>query len=66
MDIQKERADLKKRQEVVVKEINQNITQQQQLEARMQKLLKEADMLNGEARILNRLSKDGNKTKLTK
>ena len=61
MDIKKEKADLKERQEVVVKEINEIIAQRQQLEARLKELIKETDRLNGEARLLNRL--DGDKPK---
>lgn len=63
MDIKKEQADLKKRQEKVVEGINQNATQQQQLAAQMRELLKEVDVLNGETRMLERLSKDSDKTK---
>ena len=63
MDIKTARADLKKRQEKVVEGINQNATQQQQLAAQMRELLKEVDVLNGETRMLERLSKDSDKTK---
>lgn len=63
MDIKTAKADLKKRKEAIVKEINQNATQQQQLGARMRELIKEADVLNGETRMLERLSKDNDKTK---
>ena len=63
MDIKKEQADLKKRQEKVVEGINQNATQQQQLAAQMRELLKEVDVLNGETRMLERLSKDSDKAK---
>lgn len=63
MDIKTAKADLEKRQEAIVKEINQNATQQQQLAAQMRELIKEADVLNGETRMLERLSKDSDKTK---
>ena len=63
MDIKTAKADHKARQKAVVKEVNENIAQHQALEARMKELIKEADMLNGEARILERLSKDNGKTK---
>jgi cell division protein FtsB len=59
MDIQKEKADLKERQGAVVETMNKNIAQRQQLEAEMQELVREAERLNGEARLLQRLSKDG-------
>jgi len=59
MDIKQAKADLKKRKEAVVKEMNENIAQHQALEARMQELVKEANMLNGEDRMLKRL--DGEK-----
>jgi len=55
-DIKEAQADLKKRQKAVVEEMNQNIAQRQGLEARFRELVKEADMLNGEARMLNRLN----------
>lgn len=55
MDIKQEKDDLKKRKEKVVEEINQIAEQQQQLGTRMRELIKEADMLNGENRILKRL-----------
>jgi len=58
MDIAKEKLDLKQRQEAVVEKMNKNIAQRQQLEAEMQELIKEADMLNGESRLLNRLNGD--------
>ena len=58
MDIQKEKADLKERQERVVKEMNENIAHRQALETRFRELMKEADMLNGEGRMLNRLDGD--------
>jgi len=61
MDIKEAKADLKKRQEAAVKEMNETIAQRQQLEARFKELVKEADMLNGEARMLNRLNGDKGK-----
>lgn len=61
MDIKQAKADLKKRQQALVKEMNQNIAQRQQLEARFREMVKEADMLNGEARMLNRLNGDKSK-----
>jgi len=64
MDIKTAKADLKKRQEVVVAEINQVAAQQQQLAERMRELIREADMLNGEDRLLKRL--DGNTDKSQK
>ena len=60
MEIKQAKADLKKRKEAVVKEMNENIAQHQALEARMKELIKEADMLNGEDRMLKRL--DGDKS----
>lgn len=61
MDIKEAKADLKKRQEAVAKEINQNAAQQQQLQARMKELIKIAERQNGEADMVNRL--DGDKPK---
>jgi len=61
MEIKEAQADFKKRQEAVVEEINQVATKQQELAARMKELIEEAHRLNGEARLLERLSKDGDK-----
>jgi len=61
MDIKTAKADLKKRQEAVVKGINEVIAQEQQLAVQKQGLIEEALRLNGEARMLNRL--DGNNKK---
>jgi len=63
MEIKEAKADLKKRQEAVAKEINQNATLQQQLQARMKELIKIAERQNGEADMLIRLSKNGDKKK---
>lgn len=60
MDIKQAKADLKKRKEAIVGAINQTAEQQQQLTARMRELIKEADILNGENRMLKRL--DGEKS----
>jgi len=61
MDIQKEKLDLKKRQETLVKELNEVTSQEQALAQRKQQLIEEALRLNGEARLLTRL--DGDKSK---
>ena len=61
MDIKEARADLKKRQEAVVKDLNEVMAQQQALAQRRQQLTEAALRLNGEARSLNRL--DGDKPK---
>jgi peptidoglycan hydrolase CwlO-like protein len=61
MDIQKEKASLKERQEAVVKGLNEVIAQEQALAQQKQQLIEEALRLNGEARLLNRL--DGDKGK---
>lgn len=61
MDIKEAQADFKKRQKAVVEEINQIAAKQQELGARMRELIEEAHRLNGEARMLERLSKDGSK-----
>jgi peptidoglycan hydrolase CwlO-like protein len=58
MDIQKEKADLKERQETVVKGLNEVIAQEQALAQRRQQLIEEALRLNGEARMLNRWDGD--------
>jgi len=58
MDIKEAQKDLKKRQEALVEELNQVMSQRQQLEARFKALIKEADMLNGEGRMLKRLDGD--------
>ena len=59
MEIKEAQADLKKRQEAVVEELNQVMSQQQQLAKRREELTQEALRLNGEKRILNRLSDNG-------
>ena len=64
MEIKEAKADLKKRKGAVVAEINQVAAQQQQLAERLWELIKEADMLNGEDRLLKRL--DGNTDKSQK
>ena len=61
MDIQKEKAELKERQEAVVKGLNEVMAQEQAVAQRKQQLIEEALRLNGEARLLNRL--DGDKPK---
>jgi len=58
MDIQKEKAELKERQEAVVKDLNEVMAQEQALAQRKQQLIEEALRLNGEARLLNRLDGD--------
>jgi uncharacterized coiled-coil protein SlyX len=58
MDIAQIKADLKVRQETLVKELNQVITEQQALAQRRAELTEEALRLNGEARMLNRLNGD--------
>lgn len=60
MEIKEARTNLAKRREAVVKEMNENIAQRQALQARMQELIKEANMLNGETRMLKSL--DGKKS----
>jgi len=59
MEIKEAQADLKKRQEAVVEELNQVMSQQQQLAKRREELTQEALRLNGEKRLLNRLSDNG-------
>lgn len=61
MNIAELKEDLEKRQKMVVEEINQVVTQVQSLESRRQELFQEALRLNGEARLIQRLSKDGEK-----
>jgi len=58
MEIKEAKADLKKRQEAVVKGINEVIAQEQALAVQKQGLIEEALRLNGEARLLNRLNGD--------
>jgi hypothetical protein len=58
MDITELKADLEKRQKEIVEKMNKNISQRQQLEAEMQELVREAERLNGEGRLLNRLNGD--------
>lgn len=62
MEIKEARAGLDKRQKALVKELNEVIAQQQALANRRQQLTEEALRLNGEARMLNSLSKNGDKT----
>ena len=61
MDIQKEKASLKERQEAVIRDLNEVIAQEQAIAQRKQQLIEEALRLNGEARLLTRL--DGDKSK---
>ena len=61
MDIAKEKADLRTRQQAVIEAINELTTQEQQLAAQKQELMREALQLNGEARLLERLSKNDDK-----
>jgi len=62
MEIKEAQADLKTRQEALVKELNETIAQEQQIAARKQELTQEALRLNGEARMLNRLDGDNKKS----
>jgi hypothetical protein len=59
MELKELQADHKARAEAVAKELNEVIVQQQALAQRRQVLTEEALRLNGEARMLQRLSKDG-------
>lgn len=63
MEIKEAKADLKKRQEALVRELNEVIAQQQALANRRQQLTEEALKLNGEAQMLNRLNGDKPKGK---
>jgi len=56
MDLQELKDDLAKRQKEIVQTMNENITQRQQLEAQMQELVREAERLNGESRLLHKLN----------
>lgn len=58
MDLAKEKQALEKRQKEIVERMNQNISQRQQLETEMQEFVREAERLNGEARLLQRLNGD--------
>ena len=61
MDIQKEKASLKERQDAVIRDLNEVISQEQAIAQRKQQLIEEALRLNGETRLLTRL--DGDKSK---
>jgi len=63
MDIKQEKENLRKREEPVVRELNQVIGQEKALAARKKELVDEALRLNGEARLLNKLSDNGKKQK---
>ena len=63
MEIQKERADLKKRQEALVKRLNEILTQEQSLAQERQQIIEEIKLNNGEARMLKRLNGDKPKGK---
>jgi peptidoglycan hydrolase CwlO-like protein len=63
IDVKQAKADLKVRQEAIVKELNQIIADQQALAQRRAELTEEALRLNGEARFLNGLSDNGSKGK---
>ena len=58
MDIAKEKQELKTKQDILVKQLSEVITQEQGLAVRKQQLVEEALRLNGEARLLNRLDGD--------
>jgi hypothetical protein len=59
MELKELQADHKARAEAVATELHQVIAQQQVLAQRRQALTEEALRLNGEARMLQRMSKDG-------
>lgn len=61
MEIKEAEADLAKRQEALGEELNQVVAQQQQLAKRREELIQEALRLNGERRMLQRLSQNGDK-----
>jgi peptidoglycan hydrolase CwlO-like protein len=63
INVKQAKADLKVRQEAVVKELNEVIAGQQALAQRRAELTEEALRLNGEARYLNDLSDNGSKGK---
>jgi hypothetical protein len=61
IDIKAAKADLKERQEAVVKELNEIATAKQKLAVREQELIILAHKLNGENDMLTRLSENGKK-----
>ena len=61
MDLEALKANIRLKQQAVIDEINELTTQEQQLAARKQELMREALQLNGEARLLERLSKNASK-----
>ena len=63
VNIETARKELKERQDAVVKEINEVTAQVQALTQRRQALILEAERLNGENRMLNRLSDNGKSRK---
>ena len=63
MDIAELRADHKQRAEAVAKRLNEVLEMERRLAAEKQQLINESLQLNGEARLLARLSDDGEKPK---
>ena len=59
MDIAREKAELTDRQQKVLAELNQVISQINLLSKRKAEVITEIERLNGEGRMLNRLSDNG-------
>ena len=62
MEIKEAKEDLQKRQEGLAKELNEVITQEQAVVRHKAGLIEEITRNNGEARLLQRLSENGDKT----
>ena len=63
MDIETLKADHTTRAEAVAKRLNEVLELERRVAAEKQQLINESLQLNGEARILNRLSDNGDKPK---
>jgi len=63
LDIETARADLKKRQESLAKRLNEILALEKELGDERSSVIHEITMNNGEARMLNRLSDNGDKPK---
>lgn len=63
MDIKEALKDLKSRQQALANRLNDILTKEQSLAREKQQVIEEIKLNNGEARMLNRLSKNGDKGK---
>jgi len=63
MDIKVARKDLKERQKVLAKRLNEILAQEQNLAQEKKQIIEEIKLNNGEARMLDKLSDNGKQSK---